>query len=543
MKVIKFLKTSIIASILLISLSSFSNQIVLSNLTDNVSPALNSTLGEENLLNSTDLGIPPMLDIDVDQMIQEIINTIPLIPVSSFANFTSSSMFKNALGDAFMRLYMEFAAYYMKHCSDDRVEKIFGPQETKFDASFACQELTMDWAQVYDTYKCNNWICNLKGTCSFKTDDMNFVIPSCSCNAGYAGQNCMFNQTTYQNTEEWITTARQWLQNHLEKETTDKTITQSQVVSDLLEITENIIVFSSNANPSDLEKYGNTIGEFALAIITSNVTMNSDLEAKLFEFVDFIFSNIDSSLQGVDPTLIAGMVDEPYKVTDKYEMQKTDIPAEAELILSPKLLAPKLRLLQDLSVNPKQFLQRIDSKRLLQDKSKIQKPKSKKTFNPDSAKAVLPKLLTNALTNSTATFVLFKDPSSMTQLNSVSISSQIINLKVTNKATGALVTYPTNSGSYQVYLPWAQVPLNMLDNNYVNKCKVYSFDGKTWTQTQSCTVLSTTNSAAANIECKTFGTLGVSCSGATVSAKKTNASSFLSVASFIIYAVLGFILF
>jgi hypothetical protein len=438
---------------------------------------------------------------------------------------------------------MEFGAYYMNDCSDDRVEKIFGPLETKFDASYACQDLTMDWAQVYDTYKCNNWICNLKGICSFKTDEMSFVNPSCSCNAGYAGQNCMFNQSTYQNTDEWITTARKWLQNHLDTKTTNKTITQSGVVSDLLDITENIIVFSSNSNPTDLEKYGNIIGEFALAIMTSDVTMNSDLEAKLFEFIDFIFTNIDSSLQGVDPTLIAGMVEEPYKVTDKYEMQKTDIPADAELNLSPKELAPKLRLLQDLSVNAKKFLQRIDSKRLLQDKLKIKKPTSKKTFNPDSAKAFLPKLLTNALTNSTATFVLFKDPSSMTQLNSVSISSQIINLKVTNKATGNVVAYPTNSGSYQVYLPWAQVPFNIIDNKYVNNCKVYSFDGKTWTQTQSCTVLATTNSTASNIECKTFGTLGVSCTGAIVSAKKTNASSFLSVASFFIYAVLGFILF
>lgn len=535
-----------LASILFISLFSISTQIDTTSLTGALNSAVNTTLGAAgDLLNSTATGLLNTTGLDNFTLpeinFKDIINAVPLVPVPSFTSLTSSSMLKNALDGAFARLMLEFAAYYNNKCTDDRVQDLFGT-ENELEASFACQDLVYDWGQVYGPYKCNNWFCNLQGTCSSKADDMGFIIPSCSCNAGYSGQNCMYNQTTYQNADEWVNTMKQWLENYLTTKTENRIITQAGVVSDLLDITENILVFSSNANTADLDKYGNIIGEFADAIISSNVTMNTDLENKLFEFIDFIFTNIDSSLQGVDPTQIAGLAEEDVKVTDKYEMQKVDVPVDADLNLSPKEAAPKLRLLHDLSVNAKKFLQRIDSKRILQQIT-IKKPTPKKTLNPDSAKAFLPKTLTSALANSTVTFVLFKDPSSMTQLNSVSIGTQVVNLKVTNKSTGALVPYPTAAGAYQIYLPWAQTPYNIPDNKYVNNCKVYSFDGKTWVQTQSCTVLDTTNSTATNIECKTFGTLGVSCTGASVPAKKTTGSSFLSVASLIVYAVLGFILF
>lgn len=559
MKVIKFLQTYIISSIIFVSLFSYSNQADAFNITGALNSALDSATGTvgdltssgtvgdltssaTGLLNGTGLENITIPEINMTEIMKQVINAVPLVPVPSFTNLTSSSMLNNALEGAFAKLNLEFGAYYMNKCTDDRVPSLFGSDITGMDASFACQELVYDWGQVYAPYKCNNWFCNLQGTCSSKIDDMGFVVPSCTCNDGYSGQNCMYNQTTYQNAEQWITTVNQWLQNYLDTKTTNRIITKSEDVSNLLDITENILLFSSNANPSDLEKYGNIIGEFGVAIMNSNVTMNSDLENKLFEFVDFIFDNVDSSLQGIDPTQIAGLADEPVKITDKYEMQKIDVPIDVDLNLSPKDFSNKLRLLKDFTNNAKRFLQKIDRKRLLQNLT-IKKPAQKKTLNPDSAKAFLPKSLTSALTNSTVTFVIFKDPSAMTQLNSVSISSQVVNLKVTNKATGAIVPYPSNAGTYTVYLPWAQIPLSIPDNKYVDNCKVYSYDGKTWTQTQSCTILTTTNSTATNLECRTFGTLGVSCSGASVPPRRSSGTNFLSMASFIVYAVLGFILF
>ncbi len=485
----------------------------------------------------------------IQDFINDYIKSIPLVPAVPFSTFNDSSSLNAGLDAALLRLFAEFGAYYMNNCTDDRVQTIYGTSSDPMDAQFQCQELVYDWAQVNGPYKCNNWFCNLQGTCDSKTDDTGFIVPSCSCKAGYAGQNCMFNQTTYDNADAWVKTIKQWLDNYLLTKTTNNTIIDGGVVSDFLSITEKILMFSSNANPKDLDKYGDIISAFAIAIINNKAPQNSEKDKNLFEFIEFIFSSIDSSLQGVDPTQVAGLADVPVKITDKYEMQKSDIPIDADLNLSPKDLNSKLRFLQELSINAKKILQRIDSKRLLQIKPasstiKVKKPAPKKVLNADSAKAFLPKTLTSALTNSTVTFVLFKDPAPMIQLNSVSISSQVVSLKVSNKTTAAMVPFPTTAGSYQIYLPWAQVPFSIPDNKYVNNCKVYSFDGKTWTQTQSCTVLATTNSTASNLDCKTFGTLGVSCTGASVPSKKTTTgSSFLSVTSFIVYTVLGFILF
>lgn len=276
-----------------------------------------------------------------------------------------------------------------------------------------------------------------------------------------------------------------------------------------------------------------------------------EVEEKLFDFMDFISSNIDSSLQGVDPTQIVALANETVKVTDQYELQKADIPVNSDLNLSPKDLTVNKTLrflnsdLNDLSGNIRRLLEKNEVIRLLQQKSAaaIKKPVKKKVVNPDSAKVFMPQNLTSALSNSALVFVSYKDPSAMTQINSVSISSQVVNMKVTNKANGAIVPYPSSNIPYQIYLPWASVPFNIADNKYVDNCKVYSFDGKTWIQTNSCKVLTSTNSAATNIECSTFGTLGVSCTGASVPIKKTNGSSFLSVSSLVIYAIFGLFLF
>ena len=257
MKVIKSISPYIIASIFFVSLISFSNQIDTSSLTGALNSAVNSTLTQAvDLLNSTASGLFNTTGLDnftiPDLNIRDIINAVPLVPVSSLTDLSTSFILKTALDGAFSKLYLEFGAYYMNKCTDNRVESLFGSLSDPMDASFACQDLVYDWAQVYGPYVNNNWFCNLQGTSSSKADDMGFIIPSCSCNPGYAGQNCMFNQTTYDNADAWINTLKKWLDNYLSTKTINRTIIQSDVVSDLLDITENILVFSSNANVNDL---------------------------------------------------------------------------------------------------------------------------------------------------------------------------------------------------------------------------------------------------------------------------------------------------
>ncbi len=255
------------------------------------------------------------------------------VPTSLSGNSTELRI---SLDDAFTRLNLEFSAYFMNKCTDDRVEGLFGNQNSTLDATFKCMDLIYDWAQVYAHYKCNNWFCNLKGVCSSKTNDIGFIIPSCVCNAGYTGQNCMFNQTTYNNANDWLNYVKQRLQNYLAKNTQNNTITQKEVVSDLLDVTQMILLFYSNVNVNDLDKYANIISVIASSIMNSKVTMDSELEEKLFDFMDFISSNIDSSLHGVDPTQIVALANETVKVTDQYELQKADIPINTDLNLSPK---------------------------------------------------------------------------------------------------------------------------------------------------------------------------------------------------------------
>jgi len=482
---------------------------------------------------------------------RQMINAIPLVPVpnaSSILNVDSTS-FKTTFQDSSERVNGEFGLYYMNNCTDDRVPSLFGDALGTPEASNDCMMLVYDFMQLYAPYKCNDFLCNFQGKCSFKTDDQEVVIPSCSCNTGFSGLSCMYNTTTYTNSDQWITLTKTWLDNYISSKTNNGTITDAKVISDLLDIVEQILMFSSNANPSDSDKYASYVSSFGNAIINSNVTMNPELEDKLYGFMDFIMTKVDGNLQGVDPTQVVGMTNETVKVTDSYALQKADIPTDKDLNLSPKDSvasgkSPSLRFLQDLAVNPKYYIENFNSLRSLQTKSQITSTSiKKKTVNQDSAKAILPMNVNAAFPNSTVTFVLFKDPSSMTQTNSVAITSQVVNLKVVNKVTNAPIPYPSNSSSYQIYLPWTQVPYNILNNQYVNNCKVYSFDQKTWVETKSCTISATTNSTAANIDCKTFGTLGVSCKGASVVAKKTTGSSLISLASYLAYAIIGLILF
>jgi len=480
------------------------------------------------------------------------INLMPLISIPSLSNYSSwnSTALDNDFQQAFGRVMGEYTLYFLNNCTDYRVPSLFGDAMGTPEAYFDCMDLASEFMQVYAPYKCNDFFCNMQGNCSFTIDDQKSVIPSCSCNSGFTGSTCMYNISTYSNADLWITFTKNWLDNYIISQTNNGIITDAKVISDFIDIVQQILLFSSNAIQNDINKYGNYISAYSKAIMNSKVPMNTDLEQKLYEFIDFIISNIDGNLQGVNPTQLIGMTNDNIKVSDDYAIQKVDIPTDKELNLSPidavsktSGSSSKLRFLQNLNFNFKKYKNNYNLYRSLQtSKTNIpSKPTQKKTINPDSAKATLPQNVTSALINSSVTFVIFKDPSSMTQINSVAISSQVINIRVVNKITNALVPYPSGVGSYQLYLPWTQVPYNILNNQYKINCKVYYFDQKTWVETKSCTILDTTNSNVANIDCKTFGTFGVSCAGATVVAKKSTSSGYISLFSYLFYAILGLI--
>ena len=467
---------------------------------------------------------------DFLQMMKTMNDAIPLIEASNDNLNLDSTSFSMKLSTALSKLIGEFGLYYTNNCTDSRVPQIFNSQPGSEDYSSQCQLLTYDWTQTYGPYVCNDWFCNLQGTCSSKADADGFIFPTCVCKTGYYGQNCMFNTTTFKNADQWINLSKTWLDNYLKAN--KGIITDGKVLSDVLDYAQNILMVTSNVNTQDMQKYSDIISFFGNAIIKSNVTMTNDVEAKLYSFMDFISTNIDSSINGMDPSAIVGMTNDTLKLTDNFELQKKNVDPEKELLISPKD-GTKLRFLNSVII------------RILA--AAAGKKPAKKNINTDSAKLTIPQTVTSKLANNEITFVSTKDPSSMSQINSVTINSQIVSIKATDKTTKVLTPFPANTGSMQIYLPWAYVPFTVTNNNYSTNCKVYSFDGKTWNLINSCSVQTTSTTTAAQVSCSAFGTFGVACNGATVtpatSTLKTSGFSLKSLYSLIIYALLGILLF
>lgn len=256
----------------------------------NITGIVSGLYGGMSGTNGTD-GPLSLTSNDILQMMKTMNDAIPLIEATNYNINLDSSSFSMKLSTALSKLFGEFGYYYMNNCTDSRVPQIFNFQPGSEDYSYKCQQLTYDWTQTYGPYICNDWFCNLQGTCSSKADADGFIFPTCSCKAGYYGQNCMFNTTTFNNADQWINLSKTWLETYLKAN--NNTITDGQVLSDVLDNAQNILMVTSNVNTQDIQKYSDIIAFFGNAIIKSNVTMTNDVEGKLYSFMDYISTNID----------------------------------------------------------------------------------------------------------------------------------------------------------------------------------------------------------------------------------------------------------
>jgi len=161
--------------------------------------------------------------------------------------------------------------------------------------------------------------------------------------------------------------------------------------------------------------------------------------------------------------------------------------------------------------------------------------------NPDNAKATIPQATTSKLgSDKTISFVANKDPTTMSQLNGVSINSFVVTVKATDKNR---VEYPFPKGGepVSIYVPWAATPYTMNNNaSYASNCNIFSYNGTAWKQTQDCKIVSG-NEKAAIMNCTLFDTVGIACKGAT--SKVTLGSSFISILGFLSYAIFALFIF
>ena len=76
-----------------------------------------------------------------------------------------------------------FYNYFNNECTDPRVDAMnLGISDPEYQEY--CQMYAMDFSQIFDTFNCNKWLCNLNGFCVKAFNNDGSVNQSCTCNDG-----------------------------------------------------------------------------------------------------------------------------------------------------------------------------------------------------------------------------------------------------------------------------------------------------------------------------------------------------------------------
>ncbi len=212
-------------------------------------------------------------------------NKTDLSPILLAAN-VSSTFHHTVLHDKYM--------YLFNTCQDPRVENLFGiNQNNQLRYELMCRNLAYDWGQYFAPYQCNQWLCNNQGTCNFTTLPTGTVSPTCTCNNGYRGWNCMFNSTTYDYITGYMNGLDTWVNNF-------ERILDEETLMAFMRIVNHIMNFVAYADPADRDKYAKTVDKYwSLVGSAEYVNITDDLLRGIGLFADSLFST--DSVVGLDP--------------------------------------------------------------------------------------------------------------------------------------------------------------------------------------------------------------------------------------------------
>jgi len=212
-------------------------------------------------------------------------NKTDLSPILLAAN-VSSTFHHTVLHDKYM--------YLFNTCQDPRVENLFGiNQNNQLRYELMCRNLAYDWGQYFAPYQCNQWLCNNQGTCNFTTLPTGTVSPTCTCNNGYRGWNCMFNSTTYDYISSYMNGLDTWVNNF-------ERILDEETLIAFTRIVNHIMNFVAYADPADRDKYAKTVDKYwSLVGSADYVNITDDLLRGIGLFADSLLYT--DSVSGLNP--------------------------------------------------------------------------------------------------------------------------------------------------------------------------------------------------------------------------------------------------
>ena len=446
----------------------------------------------------------------------------PLIPYSLpyfNSNITSQDMAKKIIDSFKNTIDMQLYLFNSQICTDTRVNDIFGIQPANPNYQMYCKALQNDFAQVYAAFRCSNQFCNMKGTCTSITyPNMTVIstttvqtsnqtqqnttsqiipgnrtetIPTCKCIEGWKGKRCVFTSVDYAYGLNWTNGIGRWIDGINNNGTLN--ITNPSELISLIQITTELVKFSSNILPEDKKTVRGVIEKLMRTIYTADVdTSRPDISNPVLNLVETCLSSTDS-LVGVNPVdilLILGAPNGTNATLYGYVTAPFDQQNDMRVVLPTG--GPRRALIGKKLLN-----------RLIQANKTI-------LFNTESPIISIPKNITQAVRNGTTFSMAFvRIPNSM--LNRTHIQSQIVGARGFYNISRNATVYPQDAGSMKYEIPWVNVPFRLTSGTYVDQCTVYNWDGIEWKQSKNCNLDPFSDVNRAVVYCKSYEIIGVGC--------------------------------
>jgi hypothetical protein len=422
------------------------------------------------------------------------------------------------IDNAFAPITSDFENYYQNSCTDERIPSLFNFTSAETMYKRACVSLIYDWAQIYSNYTCNDWMCNNKGKCNFIINELGYVTPSCSCNSGYTGKNCMFSTANYEIIKSWLKVLDTW--------TTSKPfdyLNNASVAKYLIKIYGSLFTIITNANFQDLELFTRTQLNVGSSIFKTYIlTKNPDLNQEMIYFMNKVFGTIYTGIYGLQPLYMLAAYNGTNENGPKFGIVREIIYPGSEIKMSPANGVNKLRILTERSLQTSLFTNfpmKIDGAFINYESPSLFVPAESITKLAEKAKSIA--------------MIYVRDPKPFYQSHSLAanpaIMSQVVEVVGYDGNQTYIYNYFDEQYPLKLSIPWADVPFK--NNDYLKNCKVYKFESKSWFPTE-CKLLADTNDRRASLSCRTMGTFGVACLGSRVDS--TLSSQYFAIPSILI---------
>ena len=391
-------------------------------------------------------------------------------------------------------IYMGFAVFYNNNCSDARVDAM-NLSNSDPDYQAFCQMYALDFGQIFGNFSCNNWLCNFQGNCSFFLNVDGSVNQTCTCKSGWLGLNCMFPTQDHTYGVAWTLGSEKFI-TKLTANNTNPIVNEAIFLS-VLDIIDNVLTFTSNADPTVAVAMDISVGNSMSALFNANVNLSANGLAQVNLFLVSILG--DPNLSGVDPNQVTGAFGTSGTNSSTYGYYDTPVTSTSDVSLggSRRILAKKLlgRVMASNSTNSN----------INQASPTVVVPQATAALLPQGAKLSL-------------SFV--KNPVTYNTPSTPTIVSQVVTVNC--KVNKTMVPFP-NGPALTINLPWSYVPYTIGGNGtYNTSCIVYKYINSTFFVEPLCIIDGVnSNSQKIVLNCKNFGNFAVACKGASVSTLKT----------------------